>query len=103
MFRSISRRHSHATGITGFLSGVELATFRVQPGSEVEGTLLRDGLLRERSGASVLVIRRGEEINSNPDPVWQFQAEDIVLVLGRAEQLAITTRLFEMTSIVHSR
>jgi CPA2 family monovalent cation:H+ antiporter-2 len=103
MFRSISRRHSHATGITGFLSGVELATFRVQPGSEIEGTQLRDGLLRERSGASVLVIRRGEEINSIPDPVWQFQVEDIVLVLGKAEQLVVTARLFDMASPVYSR
>jgi CPA2 family monovalent cation:H+ antiporter-2 len=50
-----------------------------------------------------VVIRRGEEIHSNPDPVWQFQVEDIVLVLGRAEQLAVTARLFEMTSPVNSQ
>jgi CPA2 family monovalent cation:H+ antiporter-2 len=95
MFRSISRRHSHATGISGYLSGVELATYRVRYGSPLEGTQLRDGLLRERSGASVLVIRRGDEISSNPDPVWEFQAEDIVLVLGKPDQLAVTARLFE--------
>ncbi|MDD5105792.1 MAG: cation:proton antiporter [Desulfuromonadaceae bacterium] len=94
MFRRISRRHSHATGITGYLSGVELATFRVQAGSDIDGTQLRDGVLRERSGASVLVIRRRDEIISNPDPVWQFAAEDIVLVLGKADQLAVTARLF---------
>lgn len=94
MFRSISRRHSHATGISGYLSGVELATFRVQPGSEVAGTQLRSGLVRERSGASVLVIRRGDEVTANPDPVWQFETEDIVLVLGTPAQLAAADRLF---------
>jgi CPA2 family monovalent cation:H+ antiporter-2 len=103
MFRSISRRHSHATGIAGYLSGMELGTFRVQPGSDIEGTQLRDGLLREQSGASVLVIRRGDEISSNPDPVWHFQAEDIVLVLGSAEQLTTTARLFSMNTPLHSR
>jgi len=95
MFRTVSRRHSHATGISGYLSGVELGTFRVQPGSTLEGTQLRDGLLRERSGASVLVIKRGDEVNSNPDPVWQFEAEDIVLVLGKADQLVFASYLFE--------
>jgi CPA2 family monovalent cation:H+ antiporter-2 len=95
MFRTISRRHSHATGISGYLSGVELATFRVQPGSAIEGTQLRDGLLRERSGASVLVIKRGEEINSNPDPAWPFEADDIVLVLGKSDQLIFAAHLFE--------
>jgi monovalent cation:H+ antiporter-2, CPA2 family len=95
MFRTVSRRHSHATGISGYLSGVELATFRVQAGSGIAGTQLRDGLLRDRSGATVLVIKRGEEVNSNPDPVWQFEVDDIVLVLGKADQLVFAAHLFE--------
>ncbi len=95
MFRTISRRHSHATGISGYLSGVELATFRVTPGSTLEGTQLRDGMLRNQTGATVLVIKRGEEVNSNPDPVWEFQAEDIVLVLGKPDQLVFAAHLFE--------
>ncbi len=95
MFRTVSRRHSHATGISGYLSGVELATFTVQPGSRMEGSQLKDGLLRDRSGVTVLVIKRGEEINSNPDPVWQFEPDDIVLVLGKPSQLVFAAHLFE--------
>ncbi len=95
MFRTISRRHSHATGISGYLSGVELATFRVHPGSRIEGSQLKDGLLRERSGATVLVIKRGDEVNSNPDPVWQFRADDIVLVMGKSDQLVFASHIFE--------
>lgn len=96
MFRTISRRHSHATGISGYLSGVELATFCVQPSSRIEKTVLRDGLLRDRSGASVLVIKRGEEIISNPDPNWIFEADDMVLVLGKPDQLVFAAHLFEI-------
>jgi len=95
MFRTMSRRHSHATGISGFLSGVELATFTVQSGSSLEGTQLRDGLLRDRSGATVLVIKRGDEVNSNPDPVWQFESGDMVLILGKPDQLIFAAHLFE--------
>jgi CPA2 family monovalent cation:H+ antiporter-2 len=95
MFRTISRRHSHATGISGYLSGVELATFRVQAGSGIVGTQLRDGLLRDRCGATVLVIKRGDEVNSNPDPVWRFEVDDIVLVMGNSDQLVFAAHLFE--------
>jgi CPA2 family monovalent cation:H+ antiporter-2 len=95
MFRTMSRRHSHATGISGFLSGVELATFTVQSGSSLEGTQLRDGLLRDRSGATVLVIKRGDEVNSNPDPVWQFESGDMVLILGKPDQLIFAAHLFD--------
>ena len=95
MFRTISRRHSHATGVSGYLSGVELATFRVRSGSPLEGTLLKDGLLRDRCGATALVIKRGEQVTSNPDPIWKFEPDDIVLVLGKSDQLVFAAHLFE--------
>jgi len=94
MLRSMSRRHSHAIGIGGFLTGAELATFRVNSGSAVEGTTLRDGIVRSRSGASILTIKRGEELVPNPDPVWELQGGDIVLLLGTPEQLAAAAPLF---------
>ncbi len=95
MFRSLSRRHSHAVGISGYLSGAEISTFRVKNGSQLEGKGLREGTIRSMSGASVLVIKRGEEVVPNPDPVWELQENDLVLLLGTPEQLAAAGRLFE--------
>jgi CPA2 family monovalent cation:H+ antiporter-2 len=94
MLRSMSRRHSHAVGISGYLAGAELATFRVKAGSSLEGQSLREGIIRDRSGATVLVIKRGDEVVPNPDPVWELQPDDIVLLLGSAEQLAAAGKLF---------
>ncbi|MBP1729480.1 MAG: Kef-type potassium/proton antiporter, family [Deltaproteobacteria bacterium] len=94
MLRTMSRRHSHAVGISGYLSGAELATFRVQKGAVLEGRSLSDGTIRSRSGATVMVIKRGEEIVPNPDPVWELQRDDILLLLGSSEQLAAAGKLF---------
>lgn len=94
MFRSLSRRHSHAVGIAGFLAGAEIGTFRLKAGSKLDGTSLRDGLLRAQSGASILMIKRGEEVVPNPDPVWQLQEGDIVLLLGTPDQLVAAAKLF---------
>jgi K+:H+ antiporter len=95
MLRSVSKRHSHAVGITGFLAGVEIGTFRVNKGSPLEGTSLSEGVLRSRSGATILAIKRNEEVIPNPDPVWELKDKDIVLLLGTPEQLAAGGKLFE--------
>lgn len=95
MFRGMSRRHSHAVGITGFLSGAEVGAFTVKNGAEVEGTSLRDGVLKSRSGATVLAIKRGEEVAPNPDPLWQLHDGDIALLLGTPDQLRHAGKLFE--------
>lgn len=95
MLRSMSRRHSHAVGISGYLSGAEIATYRVKKGSQLEGKGLREGTIRKMSGATVLVIKRGEEVVPNPDPVWELQDNDILLLLGTPEQLGVAGRLFE--------
>lgn len=94
MLRGISRRHSHAVGIAGYLSGAEIATFEVRQGAELEGTSLREGVLRSRSGASVIAIKRGAEVVPNPDPVWKLCRGDVVLLLGTPQQLAAAGRLF---------
>ncbi|MSM38905.1 MAG: sodium:proton exchanger [Geobacter sp.] len=94
MLRSMSRRHSHAVGISGYLAGAEIGTFRVQKGAVLEGEGLREGTIRARSGATVLAIRRGDEVVPNPDPVWELQRDDLVLLLGTPEQLAAARRLF---------
>lgn len=95
MFRAMSRRHSHAVGISGFLSGAEIATYRVGATSPLAGRSLRDGILRDSSGATLLMIKRGSEIVPNPDPVWELRENDIVLILGTPEQLAAAAPLFE--------
>jgi len=95
MFRSLSRRHSHAVGISGFLTGADIGTFRIGPTSPLVGTSLRDGILRDRTGATLLMIKRGNEVIPNPDPVWELQDGDIVLLLGTPEQLAAAAGLFE--------
>lgn len=95
MFRTMSRRHSHAVGIAGYLAGAEIGTFRVRKGAPLAGESLRQGTLRSRSGATLLVIKRGSEVITNPDPVWQLREGDIVLLLGTPAQLAAALPLFE--------
>ena len=98
MFRSMSRRHGHAVGISGYLAGAELGTFKVKEGAALEGESLREGTLRARSGATLLVIKRGDQVVPNPDPVWELRRGDLALLLGTPEQLRAAAVLFEERS-----
>lgn len=95
MFRSMSRRNIQAVGISSYLAGSELLTCRVQAGSAADGSVLRDGLVRGRSGATILAIKREDEVTSNPDPVWELHPEDVVLLLGNPQQLLVASTLFD--------
>ena len=99
MLRTVSKRHSHAVGIAGFLSGAEIGSFRVQKGAPMAGEALRGGLLRSKSGATLVAIKRGSEIAPNPDPVWEFQENDIALLLGPPDQMRAAARLFEPATV----
>lgn len=95
MLRSLSRRHSHATGIAGFLAGAEVGTFTVGRGSTLDGESLDKGTLRRLSGATLLAIKRGDEMIPNPDPIWELRENDVVLLLGTPEQLGAAVPLFK--------
>lgn len=94
MFRSLSKSNSPAAEISGFLSGAEIGTFTVSKGSVLAGESLGAGTLRSRSGATLLAIRRGEQVIPNPDPVWEMLEDDVVLLIGTPPQLAVAGKLF---------
>ena len=95
MLRSMSKRHSHAVGISGYLSGAEIAMYQLKEGSPLAGQSLQHGTIKSSSGATVLVIKRGSEVFLNPDPVMVLEPDDLILLLGTPEQLLIAKTLFE--------
>jgi TrkA domain protein len=63
----------------------------VDPSSPVVGESLRTSNVRERTGASVIAIQRGEETLSNPKPETTIEADDILVTIGtRDEQQALS-------------
>lgn len=59
----------------------------VGPAAEVDGQSLRASHLRDRTGALVLALRRGDDLTSNPDPGIVLRAGDVIIAIGTSEQL----------------
>jgi CPA2 family monovalent cation:H+ antiporter-2 len=94
MLRSLSVPPTSVSDISVDLPDVELSILRVSQGSLINGRSLIDLELRKRHGVSVLAIRRGDRIISNPDAETRVLADDVVVVLGTPDKIAAATGLF---------
>ena len=94
MFRSLSKESASFSDLTLQLPDVEISTLRVGVRSALAGKSLAQIELRKRYGVTVLAIRRGSQILSNPDGDMQPFANDVLFVLGPPDKLAEVTSLF---------
>lgn len=77
-------------GITGNLPEYQLTELRVDEKSILRGMSIKDSRLRERTGVTVLAIRKSGEsaFNPNPPPETAMGQDDVVIVIGTPEQLS---------------
>lgn len=76
------------------LSNVEIGSFRLHATSPLVGKLLSESNLRNLYGMSVLLIRRGTSVLSNPAPDTELKVHDVVVVVGEKVPLKQAEELF---------
>ena len=94
MLRSLSVPPMSVSDIGVDLPDVEVSILRVSQGSPLGGKSLIELELRKKYGVSVLAIRRGDGIISNPDADTRLLADDVVVALGTPEKITAATWLF---------
>lgn len=67
---------------------VRLAEIPVGLGSPFAERTIAECACRERSGATLLAVRRSGEFVTNPDASFRIRAGDVLIALGTADQLA---------------
>ncbi len=96
MFRSLYEAHRPGEGLHRFLSDLSLEVYRIKPGSPLIGKRLKDSGLREKTGATVIAIQhQNGDILVNPTSRDIFQEGDLVLLLGRPDQLTAAANFFQ--------
>jgi voltage-gated potassium channel len=76
------------TGIGDMTLRLEEA--EIPPGTPFVGASLADARIRERTGLVVLALKRagkGSSIQYNPGPETKLEKDDVMIVLGREEQI----------------
>jgi CPA2 family monovalent cation:H+ antiporter-2 len=94
MFRSLSKDSLSLSDLTLNIPDIEISTLRVCERSPVDGKSLAQVELRKRYGVSILAIRRGERVLSNPGADMQLLGNDVVVALGTPDKIAVAMGLF---------
>jgi len=87
MFRSLNRPAGNSD-LQAFLPDVEIATFRIAPESELARAGLTKNTFRDRYQATLLAIRRGDEVVPHPPGEEVLTADDIIIVIGSPETIS---------------
>jgi voltage-gated potassium channel len=69
---------------------LRLEESEIPASSPIAGVSLADARIRERTGLIVLALRRGGkegQVQYNPGPENRLEAGDVMIVLGRGEQV----------------
>jgi TrkA domain protein len=77
------------------VEGLSIQWVTIESGKGLDGHTIADGMIRTRTGASVVAVIRGETSIPGPGPDFAFAAGDVVLLMGSdpavdaAEQLLL--------------
>lgn len=58
----------------------------VEEGASIAGETLEACNVRQRTGASVIAVQRGEDTYDNPAPGFRIEPEDMLVAIGTREQ-----------------
>lgn len=73
---------------TDIVTEIEFEGHRIAEGSPLIGKSIIELQIRSRTGSSVIGVKRGDAIHTNPDPGFVFQEGDIVLFTGNRKQIS---------------
>lgn len=94
MFRSLSGESLSFSDLKCQIPNVDITTFRVAEGSPIaEKTIAQIGI-RKKHGVTVLAIRRGDQMLSNPEANTVIHPGDLLVALSEPNKLARFAQLF---------
>lgn len=95
MIRSPGKMESDLNDLSLHVPGLDIFTYRTKAGAGAIQKTLLELQLRNRFGVTLLAVKRGAEIFSNPSSETVLLEEDIVVLLGPARNAAELVSLFE--------
>ncbi|MDP2277905.1 MAG: TrkA C-terminal domain-containing protein, partial [Nitrospirota bacterium] len=70
-----------------WLPDIEIEGFRVSENLHLVGKSIAELQVREKTGVTIIAVRRGPEVFTNPEPDFRFRAGDIILFTGERKNM----------------
>jgi len=85
--RSMELPKRHLFERCEWLPEIEIEGFKVMENSQLIGRSIAELQIRKKTGITVIAVRRGPEVFTNPEPGFRFEAGDIILFTGDRESM----------------
>ncbi len=70
-----------------WLPEIEIDGYRIVEGSPLSEKTIKELQVRKKTGATIIAVRRGKTIHTNPDPDFRLKADDLILFTGDREKM----------------
>jgi TrkA domain protein len=77
-----------ATAVEQHIEGLAIDWVVVADGSAFVGRTIADGMIRTRTGVSIVAVMRDLETFPSPEPDFVFSADDVAVAIGTPEGIA---------------
>jgi CPA2 family monovalent cation:H+ antiporter-2 len=77
------------------IADIETETYLINDHAPAAGHSIQDLKIRSRTGATVIAVRRGEDLIPSPEPGFVFKPGDVVYLIGKKESVIKAIELIE--------
>lgn len=85
--RSIEFPKRHLFEKCEWLPEIEINGYRISDGSHLTSKSITELQVRKKAGVTIIAVRRGPKVFTNPDPEFRFHTGDIILYTGERESM----------------
>lgn len=100
VLRTVELPKKHLAERHEFLKDVETETYLIKEGSPVDGRSISELHLRAKTGVTIITVQRGERVHHNPSSEFILKAGDVVLFLGKRENVNHAIEYFETGRLI---
>lgn len=93
--RSVELPRRHLFDRCEWLPDMEIEGYRVPAGSFLVERSIADLEVRKRTGVTIIAVRRGAKVHTNPGPEFRLQEDDIILFTGAGEDMKESLKYFK--------
>ncbi|MBM4146014.1 MAG: hypothetical protein FJ240_07040 [Nitrospira sp.] len=85
--RSVEIPRRHLFDKYEWLPEIEIDGYRLPEGSQLGDRTIKELQIRKKTGVTIIAVRRGKEVHTNPAPDFRFKQGDFILFTGDRENM----------------
>ncbi|MEW6586429.1 MAG: cation:proton antiporter [Nitrospirota bacterium] len=93
--RSVEVPRRHLFEKYEWLPEIELDGYRVAEGSQLSDKTIKELQIRKKTGVTVIAVRRGKTVHTNPEPDFMLKAGDFILFTGDRKSMTDALEYFK--------